>query len=224
MTPRTHARPATAAEALAALRAGNERFVGNVRSVDALLSQARRDDLADAQAPFAIVLSCSDSRVPAEIVFDCGLGDLFVVRVAGNVVAPSLVGSVEFAAAKFNTQLVVVMGHSNCGAIAATLDELRQPGAHLSDNVRDIVERIAPAVVGLVEAGLPEEELVPAATRANVRNAASHLAHGSRVLERRIAEGRLSVVAAQYDLRTGVVDFFDGPAALADARAGAGPA
>ncbi|HEU4410589.1 MAG TPA: carbonic anhydrase [Polyangiaceae bacterium] len=206
--------PKAAAEALAALRAGNTRFAQNVRSIDSLLSQARRDDLAAGQSPFAIVLSCSDSRVPAEIVFDCGLGDLFVVRVAGNVVAPSLVGSVEFAAAKFGTELVVVMGHTGCGAIAAALDALLKRGETLSDNVRDIVDRITPSVVELVAAGLPEAELVRAATRANIRNAADHMRHGSRVLEQRIAQGKLFVVGAEYDLRTGAVDFFDLPASV----------
>lgn len=204
-------RPRSAADALDALRAGNARFSQNLRSIDALLSQARRDDLADGQAPFAIVLSCSDSRVPAEIVFDCGLGDLFVVRVAGNVVAPSLVGSVEFAAAKFNTQLVVVMGHTGCGAVAAALDVLLRRSEHLSDNVRDIVDRITPAVAELVAAGLSEPDLVRSATRANVRSAANQMRHGSRVLEQRIAQGQLSVVGAEYDLRSGVVDFFDLP-------------
>jgi carbonic anhydrase len=215
--PSSDDRPKTAADALAALRAGNERFARNVRSVQAMLTQARRDDLAAGQKPFAIVLSCSDSRVPAEIVFDCGLGDLFVVRVAGNVVAPSLVGSVEFAAAAFDTRLVVVLGHTGCGAIGVTLKSLRKQGELLSENVRDIVDRIAPAVAGLVEAALPEDELARAATRANVRVSVSHLRHSSRVLEQRITEGRLSIVGAEYDLQTGLVDFFDLPAASSPA-------
>jgi carbonic anhydrase len=202
----------TAAEALETLRAGNARFVQNVRSIDSLSTHARRTDLAAGQSPFAIVLSCSDSRAPAELVFDCGLGELFVVRVAGNVVAPSLVGSVEFAAAKFGTELVVVMGHTGCGAIAAALDVLLKRGEHLSDNVRDIVDRITPSIAELVGSGMAEPELTRAATRANVRSAASQMRHGSRVLERRIAEGRLKVVGAEYDLRTGFVDFFDVPA------------
>lgn len=214
MAEPTTERPKTAAEALAVLREGNRRFEQGLRSVQAMQSQARRDDLAAGQTPFAIVLSCSDSRVPAEIVFDCGLGDLFVVRVAGNVVAPSLVGSVEFAAAAFNTQLVVVMGHTGCGAVSATLNMLRKRGESLSDNVRDIVERIAPAVATLVEAGMPEAELGRAATRANVRVSASHLRHSSRALEQRIAEGRLAVVGAEYDLETARVDFFDLPHSL----------
>jgi carbonic anhydrase len=196
------------ADALERLRAGNARFVANVRSVDVLASQARRAALVAGQAPFAIVLSCSDSRVPSEIVFDCGLGDLFVVRVAGNVVAPSLVGSVEFAAATFATQLVVVMGHTQCGAVAAAAESLRAGNRAASANIHDIVERITPAINELVHAGDEGTDL-RAAVRANVRASANHLRHGSRILERLVGENRLAVVGAEYDLETGVVDFFD---------------
>jgi carbonic anhydrase len=202
--------PIAAREALARLKEGNERFVKNVRSIDALSSQARRADLVNGQMPFAIVLSCSDSRAPSELLFDCGLGDLFVVRVAGNIVAPSLVGSVEFAAATFGTELVVVMGHTRCGAVKATVDALTMGAAAPSANVRDIVDRIAPAVYPLAE-NLKGEELLQAATRANVRASANHLRHGSRILEERVAAGRLLVVGAEYALETGVVDFFDVP-------------
>jgi carbonic anhydrase len=207
--------PINAHQALERLRQGNARFVNNVRSIEALASQARRDALVDGQSPYAIILSCSDSRVPAELVLDCGLGDLFVVRVAGNVVAPSLVGSVEFAAAKFGTQLVVVMGHSCCGAIDATLDELLHNNGCPSENIRDIVERISPAVRDLVGSGLSRQELVRAAIRANVRASANHLRRASRLLEKQIGDGQLLVVGAEYALETGVVDFFDGlPAEL----------
>ena len=202
--------PISGLDALARMRAGNERFVRNVRSVEALGSQARRDALAAGQSPFAIVLSCSDSRVPAELVFDCGLGDLFVVRVAGNVVAPSIVGSVEFAASTFGTELVVVMGHTRCGAVTATLDALRGEAHVPSDNLRDIVDRIAPAVTELVQGRDDRETVLRAATRANVRASANHLRHGSRILENLIREGRLLVVGAEYDLDTGVVHVFDG--------------
>lgn len=202
--------PVPAMEALARLREGNDRFVRNVRSIEALATQAQRVALVAGQAPFAILLSCSDSRVPAEMVFDCGLGDLFVVRVAGNIVAPSIVGSVEFAAATFGTELVVVMGHTRCGAIAATIDALRGGPASLSENIHDIVERITPAVAEIVRDGKIDETTSHAATRANVRASASHLRHGSRLLEQRIADKQLLVVGAEYDLETGKVDFFDG--------------
>lgn len=208
--------PVPALEALRRLRDGNRRFAAGLRSVNALASITRRDDFVDAQAPFAIVLSCSDSRVPAELVFDCGLGDLFMVRVAGNVVAPSLVGSVEFAAATFGTELVVVMGHSRCGAVAATLDTLERKGEPASANLRDIVERIAPSVVGCLHAHPTREAQMEAAIRANVRASANHLRHGSRLLEGLSAEGKLLVVGAEYALETGEVDFFDGvPAGFA---------
>ncbi len=204
-------RPRRALDALAALREGNQRFVSNVRSIEALGSQARRDALTDGQSPNAIILSCADSRVPSEIVFDCGLGELFVVRVAGNVCAPSIVGSVEFAAATFGTELVVVMGHTRCGAVSATLKALRNRHEGLSDNVLDIVSRIAPSVTPLLECGLAPEALLQAATRANVVHAADHLRHGSRVLEERIAAQQLVVVGAEYSLESGRVDFFDIP-------------
>jgi len=198
--------------ALARLREGNTRFAQNVRSVEALASQAERKSLVKGQAPFAIVLSCSDSRVPSELVFDCGLGDLFVVRVAGNIIAPSIVGSIEFAAAAFETELVVVMGHSGCGAVLATIDALSQGTRAASANVRDIVERISPSIAELVSEGGRDERMVKAAVRANVRASANHLRHASRVIESRIAEGRLMVVGAEYALDSGTVDFFDMPA------------
>jgi carbonic anhydrase len=196
--------------ALAALREGNGRFVAELR--EARAARTRRRELPAGQEPFAIILGCSDARVPAEIVFDQGLGDLFVIRVAGNIVAPSQVGSVEFAAAAFGTRLVVVLGHSNCGAIHATVDELTRPTRDQSPNLRSIVNRIRPAVEGLIErgAGADRDALVRQAVRANIRMSADHLRHGSEVLERAIAKDGLLVVGAEYSLESGVVEFFDG--------------
>lgn len=199
----------THAEALQRLRAGNERFASNLRSIDAIATQSQRAALAAGQSPFAVVLACSDSRVPAEIVFDCGLGDLFVVRVAGNIVAPSLVGSIEFAVATFGTQLVVVMGHTRCGAVAATVDVLRGGAAAASENIRSIVERIKPSIAELVTPGGPEPDM-HATVRANVRASANHLRSGSRILEQEIESGNVKVIGAEYDLESGRVDFFDG--------------
>ena len=139
-----------AAEALQLLRDGNRRFVANLRSHDSA-TEARRTEVAAGQEPFAIILGCSDSRVPAEIVFDQGLGDLFVIRVAGNIVAPSQVGSVEFAAERYATRLVVVLGHSQCGAILATIDELKRPTYNQSRNLHSIVDRVRPAVEPLLQ-------------------------------------------------------------------------
>ena len=200
-------------EALEKLRAGNGRFVQNVRCIEAIASQHRRDTLVDGQAPFATVLSCSDSRVPSELVFDCGLGDLFIVRVAGNIVAPSIVGSVEFAATMFGTELVVVMGHTRCGAVKATVEVLKGGAGELSVNVRDIVDRISPSISDIVSSTGPDENPIHAATRANVRASANHLRHKSPILANRIAEGRLLIVGAEYALETGRVDFFDIPPA-----------
>ncbi len=202
----------SAREAFELLRSGNRRFVSGVRSSNTVNSQTRRSELAESQEPFAIILGCSDSRVPAEIVFDQGLGDLFVIRVAGNIVASSQIGSVEFAAERFGTPLVVVLGHSRCGAVLATLEELRQPREHQSRNLRSIVDRVRPSVEALLATELRDDPdaLVRHAVRANVRVSANHLRHGSEILEQLILRDRLLVLGAEYCLESGVVDFFDG--------------
>ena len=202
----------SAREALERLREGNRRFASNKGSRARLLSQSRRAELAKQQRPFSIILGCSDSRVPAEIVFDQGVGDLFVIRVAGNIVAPSQVGSVEFAASRFGTRLVVVLGHSQCGAIQATLEELQQPAAHQSRNLRSIVDRVRPAIEGLLNTELRHDldALVRHAVRANVSVSAHHLRYGSEILEQLIRDDGLLVVGAEYSLETGVVEVFDG--------------
>jgi carbonic anhydrase len=205
----------SALEALERLREGNARFASGLRSIEALATAADRKRLVQAQRPFAVVLSCSDSRVPSEIVFDCGLGDLFVVRVAGNIAAPSLVGSVEFAASTFGTRLVVVLGHTHCGAVAATIDALTKSTAPPSANIRGIVDRIAPAVTELVARERDADALMAAAVRANVRATAEHLRRGSQILEALHQDG-LIVVGAEYSLDTGVVDFFDVPSMARD--------
>jgi carbonic anhydrase len=202
----------TALEALERLREGNRRFASGVRSLETLASQARRQDLVAGQAPFAVILGCSDSRVPVEIIFDQGLGDLFVIRVAGNIVAPSHVGSVEFAAAEFGTRLVVVLGHSRCGAVTATVEELRRPAENQSPNLRSIVDRIRPSVETLMETDLKggTDELIRQAVRANVRASVDHLRHGSAILEDMIRTEGLLVVGAEYALETGAVEVFHG--------------
>ena len=198
-------------EALQRLKDGNRRFVNHLRSTEAMMSQLRRVELVQGQKPFAIVLGCSDSRVPAEIVFDQGLGDLFVIRVAGNIVAPSQVGSVEFAAARFSTRLVVVLGHTKCGAIDATLEELARPSESQSRNLRSIVDRIRPAVVAMFATELRHdpEALARHAVRANVMLSVDHVRHGSDILEQLIQNEGLQVVGAEYSIETGRVEFFD---------------
>jgi carbonic anhydrase len=197
----------TATEALTRLREGNRRFV----EAAAIGHQGHRASLAAGQEPFATILGCSDSRVPAELVFDLGFGDLFVIRVAGNIVAPSQVGSVEFAAARFGTPLVVVMGHTQCGAITATLEELAGQATQ-SRNLRSIVDRVRPSVESVIAVGgnLDSATLIREAVRANVRASANHLRHGSEILERLIRDSGFLVVGAEYSLETGTVDFFDG--------------
>ena len=205
----------SAQQALAQLQEGNRRFVSGAPHRDAHMSPKRRSELANGQAPFAAILGCSDSRVPVELVFDQGLGDLFVIRVAGNIVAPSQVGSVEFAAERFGTRLVVVLGHSRCGAVTATLEELLRPTPTLTNqsrNIYSIVERIRPGIEGLLETNLRHDpdELVHHAVRANIRASANHLRHGSQIIEQLIQSDGLLVVGAEYSLETGVVEFFDG--------------
>ena len=199
----------TASEALDRLRDGNRRFVTDQSSP--ALSRADRRALVNGQEPFAIILGCSDSRVPAELVFDQGFGDLFVIRVAGNVVAPSQVGSVEFAAERLGTRLVVVLGHTSCGAVTATLEDLQRPASNQSWNMNSIVSRIRPSVEGLLATELKHdhERLIGQAVRANVRASVNQLRHGSDVLELLIRRDGLRVVGAEYSLETGVVDFFD---------------
>jgi carbonic anhydrase len=201
----------SARDALARLREGNGRYASNVRSVDSLVSHGRRDDLA-VQSPFAIILGCSDSRAPAEIVFDQGLGDLFVIRVAGNIVASSQVGSVEFAAERFGTRLVVVMGHTNCGAIDAAIEAITGEQGPVSRSQLSIVSRVRPSIEGLVATELARDpvRLRREAMRANVRASVSHLRHGSEIIEQLAEKGGLAVVGAELDLSTGEVKFFDG--------------
>lgn len=202
-------------EALNRLREGNEHFVTGLRSIDRLTSLTERGQFIGRQEPFAVVLGCSDSRVPIESVFDQGLGDLFVIRVAGNIVASSQVGSVEYAVEVFGTRLVVVLGHSGCGVISVTLDELQRPSEDQSPALQSIVNRVRPHVEGLMKtpAGEPrevDEALSRAAVRANVSASADLLRTGSEIIEKKIANGRLLVVGAEYSLETGAVDFFDG--------------
>lgn len=201
-----------AKEALMRLREGNRRFTSNLRTQESLFSDHRREELLMGQEPFAIILGCSDSRAPAEIVFDQGLGDLFVIRVAGNIVAPSQIGSVEFAVSQFGTRLVVVMGHSQCGAVCATIEELTKGHTSTSENIRSIVDRVKPSIEGLMATDLKDDmnALEKEAIRANVRASANQLRHGSSIIENLIETEGLMIVGAEYSLETGSVDFFDG--------------
>lgn len=199
----------SALDGLNRLRDGNRRFAANqpAHGEDA---ESRREELTRGQEPFAIILGCSDSRVPAEIIFDQGLGDLFVIRVAGNIVAPSQIGSVEFAATRFGTKLVVVLGHSQCGAIEETVDQLRSPAEENSRNIGAIVNFVRPSVEAVMDSSLDLGELTARAVRENVRTSAEQMRHGSEIIERLERDEGLVIVGAEYSLETGLVDFFDG--------------
>lgn len=202
----------SAEQALSELKAGNQRYVECYQNSNVQLSSEQRSQLASGQAPFAIILGCSDSRVPAEIVFDQGLGDLFVIRVAGNIVAPSQIASVEFAVESFGTPLVVVMGHSNCGAINATVDYLLDSDANVaSGNLESIVTRISPAVLGLLKQNIDikADELKKTAVKANVEKSVQKLVGNSDILSKALIEKRITIVGAEYSLETGAVEFFD---------------
>jgi carbonic anhydrase len=201
----------SAEDAIERLQEGNRRFVSGIRSREPNLGHSPLAEMEEQQAPFAIILGCSDSRAPAEIVFDQSLGDLFVIRVAGNIVAPSQVGSVEFASTRFGTRLVVVLGHSRCGAVLATLEALQRPTQDRSSNLCSIVDRIRPSVEGLLGSELKHDlnALVEHAIRANVGVSVNHLRHGSEILEQQIRSEGLLVVGAEYSLESGEVDFFD---------------
>ena len=197
--------------AILRLKEGNHRFATDLPSQSSLRNSSRRGELVAGQQPMAIILGCSDSRVPAEIVFDQGLGDLFVIRVAGNIVAPSQIGSIEYAAEVTGARLVVVMGHSGCGAITATIDQLARDEEHRSRNLNSIVDRIRPSVETLLETGIAHDRdaLIRYAVRANIRASVDHLRHGSQILEKLIQEDELVVVGAENSLESGIVDFFD---------------
>lgn len=201
----------TAAEALDRLKKGNLRFVHGETNHPKLLTHQQRAEMAEHQDPFAIVLGCSDSRVPAEMVFDQGLGDLFVIRVAGNIVAPSQVGSVEFAAESFHCPLVIVLGHTHCGAIHSTIAALMNPQTPPSANLMSIVNRVRPSVEILMQTELKDDlvKLSQHAVQSNVFASVNQLRHGSAVLESLIAQGKLKVVGAEYSLETGEVSFYD---------------
>lgn len=201
-----------AEQALRLLRDGNRRFVNGETGHASAVERIRSGESVDDQHPIAIVLACSDSRVPIELIFDQGIGDLFVIRIAGNVVAPAPIGSVEYAVRQFGTRLILVLGHSNCGAVIATLNELARRDEHRSPGLRAIVDRIRPAVEPvLARHGSSEgEQVLHEAIRANIYTSVARLANGSRIIEQLVNRGELTVVGAEYSIETGVVEFLDG--------------
>ncbi len=201
----------SAREALDRLREGNARFVGNRPRTDSHSSHVQRAQLMLGQSPFAVILGCSDSRVPVEIIFDQGLGELFVIRVAGNVIGPALIGSVEYAAAHLGSRLVAVMGHSQCGAVTAAVEELQKPTSDLTPSIKSIVDRIRPSVEEVMDGELKTRDaLVNESIRANVRASAEKLRQGSPLLQEMIDQDGLRIIGANYSLSNGIVEFFDG--------------
>ena len=197
----------TASDALKRLHKGNWRFVNGKNDIARSIGEARRAELVDGQKPFAVILACSDSRVPVELIFDQGLGELFVIRVAGNIVAPSQIGSIEYAAARLGVRLVVVLGHSNCGAVEAALQALTDKQEIASPHLRSIVDTIRPALEPLI--GEPENVTLRKAVRANILQSVEQLQHGSQLLEQLIASGDLTIVGAKYSIESGEVKFLD---------------
>ncbi len=194
--------------ALNKLKEGNQRFVAGSTIHDAESIHTSRIANQHGQKPFAVILGCSDSRVPAELVFDQGLGDLFVVRVAGNIAASSQIGSIEFAVSMFESPLVIVLGHSSCGAINASLNAMKDPDQKVTKHIASLVEQIEPAINSLAVDGL--DKVDPAdAVKANVMNSVADLCNHSEVIKSRIEAGLLQVEGAHYDLKTGQVEFYD---------------
>ena len=191
-------------ESLLKLLEGNKRFIsGQLTTKDC--SAEKRQELTKGQHPFAIVLSCSDSRVPAEIVFDQGLGDIFVVRVAGNVVDPTTLGSIEYGAEHLNAPLLIILGHEQCGAVAATLDAKGKP----EGNIGAILKKIMPAVKTAKAAKKDRAETLQIAIQENVRNTYRDIMKNSKIVPEMVHEGKLKVIGAEYYLGTGKVEIID---------------
>ncbi len=191
------------------LAQGNKRFLEG-KSVKCIHSSLQKmKTYADTgQIPKAIVLSCSDSRAPAEIIFDQDIGDLFVIRVAGNVIAPSLVGSVEFAASMFGTSLIIVMGHTKCGAVEATLEYINNPKILASENIHDIVYRIKPHIHHICNINtLNEDEKLNLAIRVNIEASVNQLSHSSSIIEQLVLDKKIKIIGALLDLSSGQVQF-----------------
>ncbi len=190
----------TPTEALTQLMAGNERYVA-AQTDHPHQDAARRAELSGGQNPFAIILGCSDSRVPPEVIFDQGLGDLFIIRVAGNVVDNVVLGSIEYAAEHLRTPLIMVLGHSKCGAVSATV-----AGGKLEGHLPSLAQPIQPAVD---RAKAQEGDLINNSIRENALMVADQLRSSEPVLAKLVKSGKLKVIAARYDLDEGKVDLLE---------------
>ncbi len=195
----------TADQALSRLQRGNQRFLAGKARFPTVQKEVLAK-LARGQQPYATVLGCSDSRVPPELLFDAGFGELFIIRVAGNVLGPAIAGSLQYAGAHLHTPLFVVMGHEGCGAIEAAL-AFKLRGVRQRSRIQALLENILPALDGL-DGGLPHEELVRAAVEANVRWTVKALQESPEG-QARLAEGVMRLVGAVYEIGTGRVRFLE---------------
>lgn len=200
--------PKNSREALDKLKEGNDRFMKGLRSVEHFPTPSKLRELAEqGQTPYCIILSCADSRVPSELVFDQGLGDLIVLRVAGNVIAPSLLASMEFAATSFNTPLIVVLGHSRCGIIQATVDTLQTRSVPASENIQRLITRITPSVKPHLENHASHPNLLDFCAIENVHSTVRQILEESEILRDRVKDQRLAILSAFFNLNTGCVEF-----------------
>ncbi len=185
---------------------GNKRFINNEILTAKLLLNNQQQQKLKTQKPFAVVLGCSDSRIPIETIFDQGPGNLFIIRIAGNIVATSQVGSIELAVSLYNIPLVLVLGHSYCNAVMATIDKL-QTKKTVSYGIHSITKRITPSVKTLINKKLPENELINQSIMANIKNSVNKLYKKSEILQQKVDSNQLLITGAHYDLTTRVVDF-----------------
>ncbi len=194
-------------QSLTKLMDGNKRFVsGNLSQKD--LGDAKRKELAKGQKPSAIVVTCSDSRVSPELLFDQGLGDIFVVRVAGNVVDPVALGSIEYAAEHLQSPLVFVLGHEKCGAVSATLETLETKGK-AEGNIGEIIKKIMPAAVAAKKKGGTKDDILEAAIKENIKNTSKEIMQKSTIIQHLVHENKLNIAAGEYSLQTGHVEMVE---------------
>jgi carbonic anhydrase len=193
-------------ESLQKLMDGNKRYAaGDLAKKD--LGDSKRKELTKGQKPFAIVITCSDSRVPPELLFDQGLGDIFVIRVAGNVVDPIALGSIEYGAEHLNSPLLFILGHSKCGAVKATLEAKGKP----EGNIGAIVKKIQPAAAAAKKKGGSEDEIFETAIKENMTNVYKDVMTKSTIIPHLAQEGKLKIVAGEYNIATGKVEMMNLP-------------
>ena len=192
-------------EALELLKDGNHRFVNNLKLNRDLLMQM--NETKDGQQPFAAILSCMDSRTSAELIFDQGLGDIFSIRIAGNIISTGILGSLEYAVAVAGSKLIVVLGHSNCGAIKGACDHVQM------GNLTDLLSEIEPSVANEQtikdNRSSTNDEFVQAVAKLNVKHSVEQIMERSEIIRNMVKEGKIGIAAAMYDVATGDVTFLD---------------